>query len=297
MQRNIQAGLFAVLLLAVALLMSMAAIAQEAEENPEESITMSPVSTKLNVDAGGTKIGEVTVLNSGSTTFDFIVYTRPYSVTSESYEPNFEKTLPNADAYQWIQFEQTSYTLESRESVKIPFTVRVPEGAAPGGHYGVIFAETQPQGIEGSGVARKKRVGSIVYATVAGAFTSGGEIASIDTPFWQTSAPLTSTARVTNTGNSDFETITEYKVSDIFGRVKYDETKSSPVLPQTTRALNAEWANPSWIGLYKTELKVSFLDKEQTDNSYVLIAPRWAALVLLVLIIGGAVYAVLRRRR
>ena len=63
---------------------------------------------------------------------------------NSSYEGDFDSKSSTSDAYQWVTFEKTEYHLEPGQRVEVPYRVSVPNDAASGGHYGVIFAETQP---------------------------------------------------------------------------------------------------------------------------------------------------------
>jgi hypothetical protein len=90
---------------------------------------------------------------------------------------------------------------------------------------------------------------------------------------------------------------TTYKVSDIFGGLKFSDAKEHTVLPETKRQISLEWGSAPWFGLYKVDVTTSFLDQNHTANGYVLMAPRWLLIVLAVTAVGGVIYVVLRRRR
>jgi hypothetical protein len=268
---------------------------------PRESITLSPVKERFSVDAGGVKTGEITIVNDGETAYDFIMYSRPYSIGAqdETYaNPNFTTQTPTTDAYQWVQFDKARYHIEAGKTLKINYTIRVPQDAAPGGHYGVIFAETQPeQTTAGNSVVRKKRVGMIIYATVNGQYQMGAQHLGTNIPFMQFRNPLTASTRIQNTGNSDFFVSTVYRVTDVFGNQKFRADQDFAVLPKTTRQITFNWDNAPWFGLFKAEVKASFLDQEKTQSGYVLLAPRWLLVVLALTAVGGVVYVVLRRKR
>lgn len=271
-----------------------------AADTPEqaESITLSPVSRDYKVDAGKEISDELTIINDGKVAYDFIVYSRPYSIQSEKYDPDFTKITPNTDAYQWIRLPQAKYRLEPGKSTKVPFTMTVPASAAPGGHYGVVFAETQPSSANSdTSVIRKKRVGMIVYANVNGTYSNKGEFLDVSVPFWQLQPPMTADLRVENTGNSDFKNSVRYTVKDLFGNTKYDSIKQYPVLPQTTRRIGLAWEQSPWFGLFKVEISQKFLDKEKTTTGYVLMMPRFIPVVILVLAVIGGGYAIYRRTR
>lgn len=270
--------------------------AQVDAADPVESITLSPASKSYKVDAGQTFDDTITVVNDGDTAYDFTVYTAPYSVKDGTYDPNFTEVTSNSDAYTWVQFKQTTWHAEPRDTLKVPYTVHVKPNAAPGGHYGVIFAEVQPadSGSGTSTLARKKRVGTILYASVSGDIRLEGHIAGTTIPWFQSRAPLTANMTVQNTGNNDFTAKVTYRISDIFGGIKYTAKSEYVVLPSTTRDITVQWAGAPWFGLYKARITTDFLNTTSIVESYVLIMPVWMVLLFGVAIVSGGIYAIWR---
>lgn len=271
--------------------------AQAGAADPVESITLSPASKSYTVDPGQTFDDVMTVLNDGETAYDFTVYTAPYSVKDGSYDPNFTEVTSNSDAYAWVQFKQTTWHAEPRETIKIPYTIHVKANAAPGGHYGVIFAEVQPADSSSTGastLARKKRVGMLMYATVSGDVHLAGNVVSQDIPWFQSRAPLTASLTVENTGNSDFTANVTYSVSDVFGSVKYTAKTNYVVLPSTTRNISLKWDDAPWFGLYKVHVTTEFLQQGEATFAYVLIMPIWMVLLFGITIVSGGMYAIWR---
>ena len=266
---------------------------------PDESITLSPVSTRFGIDAGLQQTGEMTIVNDGKSDYDFIVYARPYWVANDTYDPVFTKGSKQSDAYQWVRLPQTKFHAKAGETVKVPYTIDVPVTAAPGGHYGVVFAETQPlnSGQQSNSVERKKRVGMIIYASVNGQTINKGEPLGNHAQFWQTQPPMHATATTRNDGNVDFVDKVTFVVKDMFGNPKYIANKEYPVLPQTTRVIGLEWKESPWFGLFKVDIQQKFLDKELTSSHYVLMMPRLLPVLLLVLIVIGVGVALLRRKK
>lgn len=289
--------LSAVATLLVALLVTTsAAYAATEETDSAERITLSPSSTTLELVAGESKRGTMKVINDGDVAYGFSVYARPYSVSNEQYQPDFTNQKVNADVYKWVQFDQTSYRIEPGQTIDIAYTIRVPAGAAPGGHYGVLFAETDERGLDSTGVARKKRVGNLLYVTVQGEYKTDGALKEFILPFWQTIAPMNSAARVENTGNADFKARVSTTAKDLFGQTKFRYTAEPIVLPGTVRLIEMKWDSSPNFGFFKVDQTVSFLDENHHSSGYVLIAPKWAPVVLIILIAAGAAYAVLQRR-
>lgn len=263
----------------------------------DETMTVSPVTRHYQFDAGQVGTDELTVINNGTSGYDVIVYARPYSVTSETYEPNFVNTPQNADAYEWVRFPQTRYHLDAGQTIKIPYTISVPSTSAPGGHYGVIFVETQPTDQNAAGsVIRKKRVGMIIYATVKGNYITKGEVTGNSIPFWQFSAPLTATATTKNTGNVDFPDTVTMTVKNILGHTIYESRNDYTILPNTTRKMTLTWDGSPWLGIYSVEVSHAFNGQTSSNKGYVLMVPRWLYVVVGLIIIGAVLYAIRRRR-
>lgn len=277
------------------LLMSQSVSAADTPER--DGIALSPVSQRFDVKAGGAADNKITVINDGTTEINFLVYSRPYSLQNEQYDPNFERVSPNTDVYQWIRFAETSFTLAAGERLDVPYTMQVPAAAAPGGHYGVIFVETQPAADAGDSVVRKKRVGSLILASVDGKQVHKGQLVSTDVNFWQTTPPLVASSRVQNEGNIDFQATVLLSVSDVFGSVKYRGTQDYTVYPGTIRLIASNWTDAPWFGLYKAKQTVTVLGKTTEETRYILMAPRWLPVTVLVVIMIGVGYELLRRKR
>ena len=285
-------GISAVAGIAICLAIVLPSITHAA--SVDESMTVSPISRHYQLDAGHVANDELTVINNGQVGYDVIVYARPYSVASDSYEPNFVNTPRNADAYQWVQFTATKYHVDAGRTVHVPYTLSVPAMSAPGGHYGVIFVETQPS--DSGSVVRRKRVGMLIYATVKGQYITRGEAAGGAIPFWQFTSPLAATVSTKNTGNADFDDTITYTVKNILGKVIYRGSNAYTVLPGTTRKITLGWNDSPWFGLYAVEARHSFLNQTPTISGYVLMIPRWVYAVVVLVTIGAAVYAIRRRR-
>lgn len=300
MKKNLLGLIAACVMLACAIAPTGYVSAAEATSPGNESITLSPVNDRFKIDAGQSRAGELTVVNDGTTAYDFTVYARPYWVSNDTYDPVFTKESSQSDAYQWVRLPQTQFRAEAGQTVKIPYTIDVPSTAAPGGHYGVIFAETQPVVSEkqgGNSVDRKKRVGMIIYASVNGNIINDGNAVTNTIPFWQVQPPMHASVTAKNDGNVDFINKVTFSAKDVFGNPKYTIVKEYPVLPQTTREIELTWPESPWFGLFRVDIKQEFLDTELSTSNYVLMMPRLLPIMLLLIVVVGGAYAFLRRRK
>lgn len=285
------AGVFAVI---ASLLVSPVSFAA----GPDESITLSPYSKRYSLDASQTINDTMTVFNDGSTAYDFTVYATPYWVNNPAYQPNFTTDHARADAYEWVSFPQTRYHIMSRQTLTIPFTIHVPAHASPGGHYGTIFTEMQPnESDSGTSLMRKRRVGCILYVTVKGDVQLAGQTTGLSIPWFQSSPPMVAIAHLKNTGNSDYIATTKYTISDIFGHTKGEMSNEYEVLPGTTRDVTLSWPNASWFGLYHVHVSSTVLGKTTTASGYVLMLPLWALLLVVLIVLVGGGYGLRRQLR
>ena len=264
-----------------------------------ESITLSPTSKRYSLKAGETKTDDFTVINDGKIAYDLDVYAQPYFVRGQDYAPDYSAKRANSDAHTWVEFSKKRYHLKPGESLVVPYTVTVPVGAAPGGHYGVLFAETQSvDSVKTSNsVVRKKRVGSVIYATVTtGSYKNEGTVVTQGTSFFQFTPPIASKLTIKNTGNTDFVSTTLVEISGIIGGSKHTEKKDYVVLPGTTRALPFSWQEAPSFGLFKVTIATSFLQTNHNTTHYVLMMPLWMYLALAVAILALVMYGTQLRR-
>lgn len=284
------------LIATMALALALSAGPAFAAEDSSDSITMSPTSKRATLNPGESVTDKVTVLNSGKKAYDFSVYARPYSVKGEAYEPVFNSTAENTDSNTWIQFDKSNYRLEPGKSVDVGYTINVPSNTQSGGHYAVLFAETEAKSSEGTAVVRNKRVGAIMYTAVNGNNTVKGEVLETSIPFFQSSAPLVASSRVKNSGNVDFTDTTTMTVRNIFGNKKHSEVRESTVLPNTNRKMTYAWKNSASVGIYKVTISHDMLKKKTETSGYVVMMPVWL-IVIVILALMGVIYGVVAKRR
>lgn len=291
---NLRAGLIVALFFAV----FIPTVTHAEDASIADSITLTPTSKHLDVKAGQRVSDSFTIINSGTSSYNFKVYAKPYTVKDANYSAVFDRENEFSDAYKWLSLPSTMYHLDPGQRMSVPFELIVSPGARSGGHYGAIFAETQgatlPDGT--SGITSSKAVGMLLYVNVAGSTVTSGSMKALEMPFYQPSAPLTATATVTNTGETDFVASATFAVMDIVGDVKYQASGEYPVLPKTNRDLKFTWDKSPWFGLYKVRLSTTVLGKTEAHESFVFIMPRWMIFIVLLAIILGAIDVVRRKR-
>lgn len=280
--------------LVVALLFASLGLTQTVSAVEGESITLSPSSKPYKLKAGETIKDSLIVINDGTIGYNFKVYTTPYSVKNSSYEPDYLSSTATSDVQTWVRFDQQTLYLEPGARTEITYTINVPTDAAPGGHYGVLFAETQPT--QGQQIARKKRVGAIVYATIDGQYVQAGKEIRTNLGFLQIGGTITGQLTVENTGNTDFTMTNGMTIKNVFGAEVYKQSNERIILPKTTRDIPIEWANGAQLGLYRVQAFSEILGKKTNHDQWVLVAPVWFLAVSLVML-GLIIFGIVRRFR
>jgi len=261
-----------------------------------ESIVMSPTGKSLDLDAGSTASESFKIINDGTTAYDFKVYAAPYSVKNGSYDADFTSTPAGADAYTWVTFDKKQYHLEPGQNVDITYQITVPDDATPGGHYGVIFAETQPDEKNKSNVVAKKRVGMILYTAINGDYTQAGREVETIIPSFSIGGVPSATMTVENTGNAHFVSKETFRVKNILGEKVYERTMEHIILPKTTRDIGLVWEKGANLGWYTVETQSVILGKTVNHSGLVFVAPLWF-LVAVTLVAFGIIYMLWRRFR
>lgn len=265
---------------------SLLALPLSAQEEEKEGIGISPTSLKLEADPGEQVGGTFTVINPGDQEVDFRTYVRDFSIRNEEYEKDFEPIEGALSPVEWFQVDATTGTLGPREQRELTYSINVPQDAVPRGYYAVIFAETATPEIDATGVARIKRVGSLVYLTVNGGSVEKGSVVSLAIDRWQRDRPVQTVLRVQNEGNVHFDVANSLRLKDVFGRTISQTETSGTILPATIRKFTPELQLNMPFGIYKVEGDAEFLGQTtELSGKWVLVgSPFWVGLWSVILI-------------
>lgn len=268
-------------LVAAALLLASALPAAAAEVR--EGIGISPTAIKENLQAGQEQSGTVRVMNSGDVDIQYRLYASDFSIRNEDYDKDFK--LPNragvVSPVSWFKLPAGARTLKAGAQETIDYTISVPDSAAPGGYYGVIFAETLAGAPDSTGIARAKRVGVLAYLAVGGELDQRGEFLGLDVDGWQQTKPLNAQARFKNSGNSHFDVTGQLRLLNVFGGKVAEAPLEGTLLPYTTRRFNLSFSPKTNLGIYRIEGQAQVLGQtHKLGPRWVLLAsPLWAAIL------------------
>jgi hypothetical protein len=263
---------------------------------------ISPTSQTISLLPGQTTTGQLTVINDGDTSINYQIYATDYRVSGEDYKGNFVNTGsgPDLSAVSWFVLPQGTFTVGPRQQSSFNYLVRVPKGAAIGGHYAAIFVQTVAPPATGTYISRIERLGVIFYMAIGGNLTQSGGLSSFQLPWLQFTSPVVNNFAIRNSGNVHFLAQAQSQLYTPFGRVGTPVQTEGEVLPDTTRRFNMALKTGSPIGLYKVKTTISYLGQTKVETGWTLLIPEMTLIIVLIsvaLIVVGLIWLAIRRRR
>jgi hypothetical protein len=209
------------------------------------AMTISPVRYEIQGNPGETLVKEMTIINEDSTSAMYYSSFANFEAQGETGSATFVE--PKDDIGTWMTTDE-QVSLLPGEQKTVSFSVKIPENAEPGGHFGVIFWGTSPENnAEGKQLAVSAKTGLLVLLTVNGAVKEGGGLLSfstLDNQFWYNSLPVSLIYRFQNSGGDRVKPLGEIKVRS-FGFIPVKKLNANPVngniLPNSTRKFTVDW--------------------------------------------------------
>jgi hypothetical protein len=280
-------------LTATLLLISSFNLVPVAAHAASKVLTVSPATVRPTIPAGSSASGSFQIVNQGQSSYPVQVYSAPYSIHNEEYNPEFTPIAGKPNPADWFRFTVSQSDLKQNQSVTVGYTVSVPAGTQPGGYYAVAFVEAKGQQ-NGAGVVINQRVGEIFYIHVPGKVREAGKVDTWDSPFWQ-KPPILATLKLENSGGIDYDSTVHLTVSDLFGNAKYSLSTQKEVLPQTVRHIPITWDKAPAFGLFKVSGTATVFGKTVSlPAKYVLVISQKVRIILLC-IVGVLIAYVLGR--
>lgn len=231
-------------------------------------ITIQPIKVSHTLNPGEEAIGVISLTNASGD--DEVIIT----LKAEDFVPaaggdgvNFIGRAPGVTTVMdWITLGsdgEHEFRLKGGESMNVPYRIKAPGGAEPGGHFGVLFFQAN-RAAENQQLNVGTRIGVLVLVTIPGNNLQKGRILDFSTKTFYQKPPIDFFIRFENTGTVHFEPKGTIKITNIF-RKKVGEVpvQGQIVLPTGVRNLTAKWGvGGLLLGKYKAEL--SIVDGEGT---------------------------------
>jgi len=225
------------------------------------AVTVGPVKLEISADPGDVVRGELFLMNDEKET-------KIFSPVFEKFiEENGSKkfTAEEVDLASWFEINYP-ITLKPQESKNIPFILRIPKNASPGGHFAVIWWSAA---VPGAGqVSIVTRAGILVYLRVSGDIKEEAKIIQFNTDkkiYWN--PPVNFSINLENSGNVYLKPKGEITIKNLFGGIKaiIDVNKKDvSILPQSKKNITEQWNFSGFIfGPYRVRMNLVYGESQK----------------------------------
>ncbi|HEV7424013.1 MAG TPA: hypothetical protein VGO21_02365, partial [Candidatus Paceibacterota bacterium] len=210
---------------------------------------------------------KMALINENNVTETYYPSFANFQAQGESGDPNFVEATD--DLGTWIS-TVPSVTLTAGETKTIAFTVTIPKGAEPGGHFATIFWGTAPN--KPGEVAIGAKTGLLVLLSVNGDVKENAGFLNFNTTnhqFWYSTLPVSFEYRFKNDGGDRIKPEGPITIRDtIFLPAKTLDANPSRgnILPGSTRKFHVDWIEYTYPQEYVAP--TGFFNKFWDDVSY-----------------------------
>lgn len=250
----------------------------------QESLTLSisPSLYDMSVNPGQEWRSTLRIINVND--YDLTVYIDVvnFSPQGESGEGRFQPVIQGegdgVTLAEWFTIEREAIVVPREQSKEVPFAVRVPFDASPGGHFAAILVGTRPHSPEPgqAKVQTSQMVTSLFFARVAGEIIENGSIREFTTSDRFLGAPeVTFDLRFENKGNVHLQPQGEIKITNMWGQerglIPINQTSQfGNVLPESIRKFTFSWKGEwsmSDIGRYTAVATLAYGNESRKFTS------------------------------
>jgi len=268
------------------LLYSISYILYSIPASAQEKLTLSitPPLFQLNIGPGEFWASSLKVVNTNP--YDLTLYASVMNFEGRgergggAFTPIIEEDAETArrSLAAWIEVSDGPIFVPEEQSVDIPFVVRIPDNAAPGGHYAAILVGTRPalNREAGSSVSISSLVSSLFFVRIKGDVREEGYIREFraEKRFYQ-NPEATFTLRFENTGTVHLQPQGDIVIYNMWGKERgrilvNQKTHFGNVLPQSIRKFSFTWQgekNPFEAGKYKAIATLGFGEEARQSVS------------------------------
>jgi hypothetical protein len=247
------------------------------------TFTITPPLIKNNVSPGEDWGSAVRVVNNNSQEMEVYAKVMDFKGGGEAGNVQLlkEHELEGGENFllsKWILIDPGPYKIPAFGSKDIPFLVRVPEDAEPGGHYAAILLGNQPpkENSEGSVLRVSSMIGSLLFLRAQGDIQERGWIREFSTAKKYFSEPdIDFSIKFENAGNVHIRPQGEIKITTMFGQAKEaikinHDSEFNYVLPGDIRKWEFKWEDKKnffEMGRYKAELILAYGEQARETST------------------------------
>jgi hypothetical protein len=253
-------GILSVIVALGLLLMPNSVAAASSQPNIEKGLLITPLRQFLSVDAGKTIHSSFSVANLTDNPLAVNLKVEQFSVTDYVYNYTFSKPKDP-----WLQLSTQQIDLQHNQTKSIDYSIAVPVGSAPGGHYYTLLASAT---LSSGGIKNTIQAADLVYLTVNGKLTTVSHLESSSIRKVNFGNDIPYTLKPINTGNVYSFVYVSGELHGLF--VRPVETSNAHLLmPGHVRTLGDSIPSPVLPGVYRASYGY------KTDTNWIIEESHW----------------------
>ncbi len=274
------------------------------------ALSVSPTLFEMSASKSQAWSSAVRVINTNPFPLKVYVNAVNFEPSGESGQgtmiPVLETESNGTTLAEWFTLPTEEIIIPAEQTVSVPFSINVPDDAAPGGHFSAILVGTRsltnsetPAQVETSQV-----VTALVFLSVAGDIVERGSIRDFVTEQFVSESPKAAfSIRFENAGNVHVQPQGNITIKNMWGRergtIPINQTSQfGNVLPNSIRKYNFEWVG-DWsfadMGRYTAEVTLAYGDLTRqfvTAETSFWVIP-WRTLLLFMFVFGGLLWLII----
>ncbi|MEK7546781.1 MAG: hypothetical protein AAB536_01220 [Patescibacteria group bacterium] len=261
--------------------------------NVSRALTVGPAKMEFSLDPGSVIEGKLFLMNEGG--------------EKQTLYPSFEKFTETNGEKQFLAGERTDLSswfkiengvpLKTGESKDVPYILKIPEDAPPGGHFAVIWWGTSPPDNSGGGTSIVTRAGILVYLNVSGQIQETALIDKFDTADGSrlfSRIPDNFNIVFKNTGNVYLKPSGKIVIKNVFGitsAILSVNRYGAEILPRSQKEIRATPESAGWggfgFGFYRAVLSLNYGGNmnKQVNGEIGFFVVTWQIIVPIVLLL------------
>lgn len=230
-------------------------------------ITAIPPRLELEAPPGEVITRQLKVKNEGDSQIALEVKVQDFIVADNEGTPVpvEEETADRWAASRWINVSPQKLVLNPGETKALDFVAVIPEEAAPGGHYAIVFYSpvgtigATPEGELTGQTSIAPNVGTLVYFTVPGDVQEDARVLRFQLPRWVEYGPIKITTEIENLSDLHIKPLGTIRIYDMFGRlITTLKLEEKNIFPGTSRVYQNTWEQKWGLGKYKAQLNAGY---------------------------------------
>lgn len=222
-------------------------------------IQISPVTYNFEINPNESKEFTISLTNLNSTDLNYVIEIEDFSQVSDEGAPSFAGAATSSDTSvttlkDWIITKKNSDKegiISPKQIKDIVFSVTIPKGAEPGGHYAAVFAKEVKKNAEGqTELGVTSRVGTLILVSVPGDVSKSAEISEFKAPTLVWHGPIDFGMKVKNIGSVHYDSEAKVDAKSWLGKHYVIDLGKHTIIPNNERKYSGTWQSRYPFGRY-----------------------------------------------